>query len=85
MALWGIGQDEEDRPKFVNYDNLPLTQAVQNLSDETGSVLQGWNLVDTYTSHDGQTRIKAECLVALVEPDMTIPDDPVDPDDPENP
>lgn len=73
MALWGIGQDEADRPKFINYDNLPETQTVQNISDETGSAIQGWNQITTYTSHDGQTRNKSECLVALVEPDLTIP------------
>lgn len=69
MALWGNTPDQ--KPKYLNATDANNTILVDAAMSETTGLTQGWNLVTTYTSHDGSTRNRRECLVALAE--ATIP------------
>jgi hypothetical protein len=71
MALWGKTDADADRPKYLNTADLAkaifvdVTEAQQPANRSRGLNGPGWWLYSTYTDAAGDTRHKAECLVAL--------------------
>ncbi len=73
MALWGKTDADADRPKYLGTADLAkaifvdITEAQQETNKKRGITGAGWWLYSTYTDAAGDTRHKAECLVAMAE------------------
>lgn len=71
MALWGNTDADASIPKYLNAtDNakcyfIDTTEAGVTANQDKGLGTAGWNLYETYTDNEGNTRHKAEPLVAM--------------------
>ena len=71
MALWGNTDEDASVPKYLNAtDNgnayfIDTTEAGVTANRAKGLKTGGWNLYTTYTDANGNTRHKAESLVAM--------------------
>lgn len=71
MALWGKTDTAEDAPKYVpaadanNVFFVDVTEAGIAANKAKGLGTGGWNLYTTYEAESGETRHKAETLVAM--------------------
>ena len=71
MALWGKTDEAGSVPKYLNStdaDNayfIDTTEAGVASNKAKGLGTGGWNLYTTYTDANGNTRHKAENLVAM--------------------
>lgn len=73
MALWGKTDADNSRPKHLNTADLAkcifvdITEANQATNKKRGITGGGWWLYNSYTDAAGDTRHRAECLVAMSE------------------
>jgi hypothetical protein len=73
MALWGKTDADASRPKYLGTADLAkaifvdITEAQQETNKKRGITGAGWWLYSTHVDAAGDTRHKAECLVALAE------------------
>lgn len=71
MALWGNTDADASVPKYLNAtDNakayfIDTDEAAVESNRDKGLKTGGWNLYETYTDNEGNTRHKAEPLVAM--------------------
>lgn len=68
MAQWGKTDTAADAPNFVDTNNayfIDITEANVASNKAKGLGTAGWNTYTTYTDSNGNTRHKAECIVAM--------------------
>lgn len=71
MALWGKHDNEPSKPKFLTAEEKALVQLITNEGAidedniEKGLTTPGWAIYSTYEDSNGNTRHKAETLVAF--------------------
>lgn len=71
MPLWGNTDEDASVPKYLNAaDNakayfIDIEEAGVASNQAKGLGTSGWNLYDTYTDTNGNTRHKVEPLVAM--------------------
>jgi hypothetical protein len=71
MALWGKTDSVADVPKYLSEDDkdkvyfIDTTEAGVASNKAKGLSTGGWNLYETYVDGNGNTRHKAETLVAM--------------------
>ena len=71
MALWGNTDEDSSVPKYLNADDnakayfIDTTEAGVAANRGKGLKTGGWNLYETYTDANGNTRHKVESLVAM--------------------
>lgn len=71
MALWGKTDANDSRPKYLTAAELAkcvfvdATEAGLEANKSRGITGAGWWLVESYQDSNGETRNKAECLVAM--------------------
>jgi len=71
MALWGKTDTQADAPKYLseteaaNVYLIDSTEASVAGNKAIGMGTGGWNLYTTYTTEQGETRHKAENIVAM--------------------
>lgn len=84
MALWGTTDTEASKPKYLNTTDKAATLGVDVTEAQTAGNISkgintpGWVKYSTYTDGNGNTRNKAETLVAFSS--MTGDNDTIDPD-----
>lgn len=69
MSLWDSKDQTAGKPKFLSAAEKANTVGV-NIAESAanravGIKTPGWNMVNTYTDAQGNTRRKVECLVAM--------------------
>lgn len=71
MALWGKTDSEENKPKYLTAGEKAITtgltaaEATDPSNKAVGKNTAGWVKYTTYTAASGETRNKAETLVAI--------------------
>lgn len=71
MALWGKIDDANNAPKYLNSEDklntyfVDTTEALVTENREKGLKTPGWNLYQTYTDSNGNTRHRVEPLVVM--------------------
>lgn len=84
MALWSNTDEDSSKPKYLNDTDKAATVGVDvveaNLGASKGINTPGWVKYSTYTDGNGNTRHKAETLVAFSSMTLDAADDSILPD-----